>query len=156
MVTNPTPFQPSTQLLRSHTPISGDLSSNATARSTTSSGSTHKSSHSRIVPSTVISSPSGSAKGGMRGLQDGALHSDGRAFLTLVVVKQLVQFTGGRPCRFAACRHGLIVKCIDGMVDAPVVLLEISLRIPLPERAWCQLIPALACPRPLSRPRTRK
>ncbi|KAI0354252.1 hypothetical protein OH77DRAFT_1426312 [Trametes cingulata] len=60
--THPSAFQPSVQPLRVHWPIAGDLSSYATASSTTSSGFTPRSSHSRIVPSTVMSSPSGSAQ----------------------------------------------------------------------------------------------
>ncbi|KAH9853000.1 hypothetical protein C2E23DRAFT_141251 [Lenzites betulinus] len=64
--THPSAFQPSVQPLRVHWPIAGDLSSYATASSTTSSGFTARSSHSRIVPSTVISSPSDSAGGHKR------------------------------------------------------------------------------------------
>ena len=62
--THPILFQPSTQPFLDHSPMRGDLSSNATARSTTSSGSTDRSSQNLMVPSTEISSPSGSIQKG--------------------------------------------------------------------------------------------
>ncbi|KAL1665736.1 hypothetical protein GGF50DRAFT_100119 [Schizophyllum commune] len=59
-LSQPRRFHPSTHPVLAHEPSRGALSSYATARSTTSSGSTPRSEQSLIVPSGPISSPSGS------------------------------------------------------------------------------------------------
>ena len=72
VATYPSPLQPCIQPVFLHRPTHGDLSSQAMARRTTSSGSTPRSLHRLRVPSTVISSSLRSNDGCVRKRWTGA------------------------------------------------------------------------------------